>query len=121
MFGALHSLPQPAPLPDTAPLPIAADIKSSNVLLTAAGTAKLGDVAFSRLQTGTFLSDLQGHLLGTFAWVRLGSLFCCAALPAAHSNVFHCPLLEVVAPSALVQVAPEILMGGQVGGGASAL
>ena len=42
------------------------DIKSSNVLLTASGTAKLGDVAFSRVQHNTYLSDLP--LVGTFAW-----------------------------------------------------
>ena len=34
------------------------DIKSSNVLLTASGQAKLGDVALSRLQVGTFLRDV---------------------------------------------------------------
>jgi hypothetical protein len=36
------------------------------VLLTAGGTAKLADVAFSRELQGTFLSDLP--LVGTFAW-----------------------------------------------------
>ena len=42
------------------------DIKSSNVLLTANGAVRLADVAFSRLQTHTFLSDVP--LVGTFAW-----------------------------------------------------
>lgn len=36
------------------------------VLLTASGTAKLADVAFSRALDHTFLSDLP--LIGTFAW-----------------------------------------------------
>lgn len=42
------------------------DIKSSNILLTASGSAKLTDVGLSRLQTKTFLSDLD-HIVGTFA------------------------------------------------------
>ena len=43
------------------------DVKSSNVMLTAHGVAKLGDVAFARMITQTFMSDLPG-LVGTFAW-----------------------------------------------------
>lgn len=43
------------------------DIKSSNVLLTASGTAKLADVGFARVQTSTFLSNLD-TIVGTFAW-----------------------------------------------------
>ncbi|PSC73546.1 Serine threonine-kinase CTR1 [Micractinium conductrix] len=58
------------------------DIKSSNVLLTASGTAKLGDVAFSRVQHNTYLSDLP--LVGTFAWVApevlLGGRQCTSAV-----------------------------------------
>ena len=43
------------------------DIKSSNVLLTSYGAAKLADVGFSRVLSHTFLSDL-GSIVGTFAW-----------------------------------------------------
>ncbi|KAL4434077.1 hypothetical protein ABPG75_000518 [Micractinium tetrahymenae] len=43
------------------------DIKSSNVLLTASGTAKLADVAFSRLLERSCLSNVP--LVGTFAWI----------------------------------------------------
>ena len=43
------------------------DIKSSNVLLTSHGVAKLADVGFARTQTNTYLSDLNS-LVGTFAW-----------------------------------------------------
>jgi serine/threonine protein kinase len=43
------------------------DVKSSNVLLTSSGAAKLADVGVSRLQTRTYLSDLPG-VIGTFAW-----------------------------------------------------
>jgi serine/threonine protein kinase len=42
------------------------DIKSSNVLLSASGTAKIADVGLSRQQTKTVLSDLS--MIGTFAW-----------------------------------------------------
>ena len=52
---ALRLLPSDGPpLPRSAPT--AVDIKSSNVLLTASGTAKLADVAFSRKLEHTFLS-----------------------------------------------------------------
>jgi hypothetical protein len=54
------AVPSPA-----CPLPLLPQ-KSSNVLLTAGGTAKVADVAFSRELRGTFLSDLP--LVGTFAW-----------------------------------------------------
>ena len=40
--------------------------KSSNVLLTAGGSAKLSDLGLARLIQSTFLSDLP--LVGTFAW-----------------------------------------------------
>jgi serine/threonine protein kinase len=54
------------------------DIKSSNVLLSACGTAKLADVGLSRMQTRTVMSDLS--LVGTFAWaapeILLGGLNC---------------------------------------------
>jgi serine/threonine protein kinase len=43
------------------------DVKSSNVLLSARGVAKLGDVGLARLQTNTYLSDLP-QMVGTFAW-----------------------------------------------------
>ena len=45
------------------------DLKSGNTLLTSrgpGGTAKLADVALSRMQTRTFLSDVP--MVGTFAW-----------------------------------------------------
>ncbi|KAL4421640.1 hypothetical protein ABPG75_010931 [Micractinium tetrahymenae] len=58
------------------------DIKSSNVLLTGMGVAKLADVGLARLQTGTFLSDLP--LTGTFAWVApeilMGGCRCTSAV-----------------------------------------
>ncbi|PRW39133.1 cytochrome P450 chloroplastic isoform C [Chlorella sorokiniana] len=44
------------------------DVKSSNCLLTAAGSAKLGDCGLARLQTRTHLSDLD-VIVGTYAWV----------------------------------------------------
>ncbi|KAL4418721.1 hypothetical protein ABPG77_008592 [Micractinium sp. CCAP 211/92] len=43
------------------------DVKSSNILLTASGTAKLGDVGLARILHSTYLSELP--LVGTFAWV----------------------------------------------------
>ena len=52
----------PAPAALLLPLPQ----KSNNVLLTASGTAKLADCAFSRDLKNTFLSELP--LVGTFAW-----------------------------------------------------
>eukprot|EP00887_Chlorella_sp_A99_P003134 scaffold9.g3134.t1 len=45
------------------------DIKSSNVLLSMRGGAKLADVGLSRVQHGTFLSSLPG-MVGTFSWMR---------------------------------------------------
>ncbi|KAI7845918.1 hypothetical protein COHA_000464 [Chlorella ohadii] len=42
------------------------DVKSANVLLTAAGEARLADVGFSKQKLNTFLSDIQ--LTGTLAW-----------------------------------------------------
>ncbi|KAL4439258.1 hypothetical protein ABPG77_004160 [Micractinium sp. CCAP 211/92] len=54
------------------------DVKSSNVLLTASGGAKLGDVGLSRLLEKTHLSKVS--CIGTFAWaapeVLLGGTDC---------------------------------------------
>ena len=56
--------------------------QSSNILLTAGGTAKLGDVGLSRLQQRTFLSDVAA--VGTFDYaapeVLLGGTECTAAV-----------------------------------------
>lgn len=43
------------------------DVKSSNVLLTASGAARLGDVGVAVISTRTFLSGLPA-LVGTYAW-----------------------------------------------------
>ncbi|PRW45625.1 hypothetical protein C2E21_6054 [Chlorella sorokiniana] len=45
------------------------DIKSSNVLLTGSGTAKLADVGAAHIQRGTYLSELPAGSVGTFAWM----------------------------------------------------
>ena len=51
------------------------------------GTAKLADVGLSRLQTGTYLSDVP--LIGTFAWIApevlVGSQQCSSAV-----DIFRC-------------------------------
>lgn len=57
-------------------------VQSSNVLLTAGGTAKLADVGLSRLQQRTYLSDVAA--VGTFDFaapeVLLGGTACTAAV-----------------------------------------
>lgn len=56
---ALSSLPLNAARPCLAP-------QSSNVMLTASGGAKLGDVGLSKRQNRTYLSDVGA--VGTFDW-----------------------------------------------------
>ncbi|PRW45638.1 serine threonine- kinase receptor R831 [Chlorella sorokiniana] len=43
------------------------DLKSQNVLLTANGAVRLGDVGFSKLKEKTFITHVP--LVGTFAWI----------------------------------------------------
>ncbi|PSC73227.1 serine threonine-kinase [Micractinium conductrix] len=45
------------------------DIKSSNVLLTGSGTAKLADVGLARLQQNTHISGMETKAVGTFSWM----------------------------------------------------
>ncbi|KAL4452702.1 hypothetical protein ABPG75_008364 [Micractinium tetrahymenae] len=58
------------------------DVKSSNILLTASGAAKLGDVGLARMLHSTYLSELP--LVGTFAWVApevlMGGQCCTSAV-----------------------------------------
>ncbi|PRW33664.1 serine threonine- kinase receptor R831 [Chlorella sorokiniana] len=58
------------------------DVKSSNVLLTASGAAKLGDVGLSKRQNRTYLSDVAA--IGTFDWaapeILMNGMQCTAAV-----------------------------------------
>lgn len=58
------------------------DVKSSNVLLTASGAAKLGDVGLCKRQDRTYLSDVAA--IGTFDWaapeILLNGMQCTAAV-----------------------------------------
>jgi len=117
------------------------DVKSSNVLLTSGGVAKLADVGLSRMQTRTYLSALP--MVGTFDWWALqpsiqfnssvssqlfnswgrsdrwhpsGTPRCCAtSLPACL--LLRCSVLNCSVPPGLAgltcRVAPEVLMGGK--------
>lgn len=49
------------------PAVVHADIKSANILLTAAGSAKLSDCGLACIQSATFLSALD-QVMGTWAW-----------------------------------------------------
>ncbi|KAI7842434.1 hypothetical protein COHA_004073 [Chlorella ohadii] len=72
------------------------DIKSSNVLLTGSGTAKLADVGAAHIQRGTYLSELPAGSVGTFAWMAPEVLLGRKCTKAADLFSFGVVLWEIV-------------------------
>ncbi|PRW59527.1 Serine threonine- kinase CTR1 [Chlorella sorokiniana] len=70
------------------------DIKSSNVLLTATGSAKLADVGVSRMQTRTYLSETIG-VVGTWAWIAPEVLMGCRCTLSVDLYSFGVLLWEI--------------------------
>jgi serine/threonine protein kinase len=69
-------------------------VKSSNVLLTATGSAKLADVGVSRMQTRTYLSETIG-VVGTWAWIAPEVLMGCRCTLSVDLYSFGVLLWEI--------------------------